>query len=354
LTREAENDPLIQTQIVYVKPPADGALPDPAGTFNVVHTPFDTEATNLEAGEVLVENQYLSIDPYHRFGLYDPAVTHSQFPVTEPGTIISTYGVSCVARSANPGYAVGDLLYSWVHWERFTVVDEPNLQYLQKLKAGVDPVHYLGTLGAPGLTAYAGITHIAQPKSDETIVVSATTGAVGMVASQLVKSLGLTVVGMASSDEKARYLVDKLGLDAAFNYRTAASIEDALQEHCPQGIDIFFDLVGGKILDAALTQMKLGGRIPSAGMVSQYNLPHDKRYGLKNLHSIVGMDITIQSHRSSSWEHLLPEMREELGAALSDGRMRFKTHVVEGLENLPAAFHGMFTGQSFGKTVIRV
>src|SRR5437867_6778443 len=126
------------------------------------------------------------------------------------------------------------------------------------------------------------------------------------------KLMGLRVVGMAGSDEKARYLVDELGLDAAFNYRTAASLEEALKEHCPDGMDIFFDLVGGEILDAALSQMKLGRRIPSAGMVSQYNLPHDQRYGLKNLHSIVGMEITIQSYRSSSWEHLVLEMRDEL------------------------------------------
>src|SRR6266571_3920324 len=285
--------PMIQnTQIVYAKPPADGALPDPAGTFNVVHTPFDTEAVNLKAGEVLVENHYLSIDPYHRFGLYDPALARSQFPATKPGTIISTYGVSRVLRSANPKYVMGDLLYSWVRWERFTVVDEPNLQYLQKVKAGIDPVHYLGPLGAPGLTGYAGITRIAKPKRGETIVVSATTGAVGMVASQLAKRLGLTVVGMAGSDEKVRYLVDELGLDAAFNYRTVPSLEDALKKHCPQGIDIFFDLVG--------------------------------------------------------------EMREEFEAPLSDGRMKFKTYVAEGLENLPAAFYGMFTGESFGKTVVKV
>src|SRR5438093_6246117 len=119
------------TQIVYAKPPADGALPDPAGTFNVVHTPFDAEAVNLEVGEVLVENLYLSIDPYHRFGLYDPAVTRSQFPVTEPGTIVSTYGLSRVLRSANPENAMRDVVYSWVRWERFAVVDEPKLQYLQ-------------------------------------------------------------------------------------------------------------------------------------------------------------------------------------------------------------------------------
>src|SRR6266699_5665909 len=173
----AEDKPVMQTQIVYLKPPADGALPDPTGPFKVVQNPFDTAATDLQPGEVLVENLYLSIDPYHRFGLYDPAVTRSQFPVTKPGTVISTYGVSRVVRSANPKYAVGALLYSWVRWERFTVVDEPNLQYLKKVKAGIDPVHYLGPLGAPGLTGYAGITRIAKPKRGETIVVSAKTGA---------------------------------------------------------------------------------------------------------------------------------------------------------------------------------
>src|SRR5205807_2926790 len=116
-----------QTQIVYAKPPADGALPDPADTFNVVHAPFDVAGTNLAAGEVLVENRYLSLDPYHRFGLYDPAVTRSQFPVTRPGTVMPTYGISRVVRSANPAYAVGDLLYAWVRWERLSVVAALNL-----------------------------------------------------------------------------------------------------------------------------------------------------------------------------------------------------------------------------------
>jgi len=185
-------------------------------------------------------------------------------------------------------------------------------------------------------------------------VVSATTGAVGMVAAQVAKRLGLTVVGMASSDEKVRYLVDELGLDAAFNYRTVSSLDDALKEHCPDGIDIFFDLVGGKILDAALPHMKRGGRIPSAGMVSQYNVPHDQRYGVKNLHSIVGMDITIQSYRNTTWEHLLGKMQEQLGGWLREGSMKFKMHIVEGVEHVPTAFSGIFTGENFGKTVVKV
>src|SRR5438270_5352786 len=310
-------------QVVYIRPPADSEPLDPNTSFKVVHTLFDTDAASLKANEVLVKNLYLSIDPYHRFGLYDPAITQSQFPATKPGTIISTYGISEVIRSNNADFAPGDILYSWVRWERFTVVDEANLQYLQTIKHDVDPVYYLGPLGTPGLTGYAGITQVAKPKKGETIVVSATTGAVGMVVAQVAKRLGLTVVGMASSDDKVRYLVDELGLDSAFNYRTVSSLDDTLKEHCPDGIDIFFDLVGGEILDAALPHMKLGGRIPSAGMISQYDLPHDKRYGLKNLHSIVGMDITIQSYRSLSWGHLVAEMREELEARLSDGSLRF-------------------------------
>src|SRR6266496_1319213 len=342
------------SQVVYVQPPADSEPFDPNISFKVVHTPFDTDAVPLKANEVLVKNLYLSLDPYHRFGLYDPAITQSQFPATKSGTIISTYGISEVVRSNNVDFAPGEMLYSWVRWETFTVVDEANLQYLQKVKQDIDPVYYLGPLGAPGLTGYAGITQVAKPKQGETVVVSATTGAVGMVAAQVAKRLGVTVVGMASSDEKVRYLVDELGLDAAFNYRTVSSLDAALKEHCPDGIDIFFDLVGGKILDAALPHMKRGGRIPSAGMVSQYNIPHDQRYGVKNLHSIVGMDITIQSYRNTTWEHLLGKMQELFGGWLREGSMKFKMHLVEGVENVPTAFSGIFTGENFGKTVVKV
>jgi NADPH-dependent curcumin reductase CurA len=340
--------------VVYVQPPANSEPLDANRSFKVVYTPFDTEAVPLKANEVLVKNLYLSIDPYHRFGLYDPAITQSQFPATTAGTILATYGISEVVRSNNVDFAPGELLYSWVRWEKFTVVDESNLQSLQKIKPDIDPVYYLGPLGGPGLTGYAGITQVANPKQSETIVVSATMGAVGMVAAQMAKRLGLTVVGMASSDAKVRYLVEELGLDSAFNYRTVRSLDEALKEYCPNGIDIFFDLVGGEILDAALPRMNTGGRIPSAGMISQYNVPYDKRYGLKNLPSIVGMNITLQSYRNTTYAHLLAEMQERLGGWLMEGSMKFKMHIAEGLENVPTAFDGIFSGENFGKTVVKV
>src|SRR5436189_2511860 len=172
-------------QVVYVHPPTGSAPLDADTTFHVVKTPLETDAVRLQPNEVLVKNLYLSIDPYHRFGLYDPAITQSQFPATRPGTIISTYGISEVVRSNNVSFAPGDILYSWVRWERFTVVDESNLQYLQTVKHDIDPVHYLGPLGTPGLTGYAGITQVAKPKKGETIVVSVTTGSVGMVVAQV-------------------------------------------------------------------------------------------------------------------------------------------------------------------------
>src|SRR5256885_7994537 len=141
-------------KVVYVQPPADSESLDPNISFKVAHTPFDTDAVPLKANEVLLKNLYLSVDPYHRFGLYDPAITQSQFPVTKPGTIIATYGISEVVRSNNRAFAPGEILYSWVRWEKFTVVDESNLQYLIKVKPDLDPVYYLGPLGGPGLTGY--------------------------------------------------------------------------------------------------------------------------------------------------------------------------------------------------------
>src|SRR3989440_9648558 len=297
-------------QVVYVHPPTEYAPLDADTTFHVVKTPLETDAVRLQPNEVLVKNLYFSIDPYHRFGLYDPAVAHSPFPATKPGTIISTYGISEVVRSKNPEYAPGDIVYAWVRWETFTVIDEANLQYLHTVTPDLDPVYYLGPLGTPGLTGYAGITQVAKPKKGETVVVSATTGAVGMVAAQVAKRLGLTVVGMASSDEKVRYLVDELGLDAAFNYRTASSLDDALKEHCPDGIDIFFIWFAGKILDPPCLPMKLVGVFPRLGWVQSINSPHDQRYGVKNLHSLVGMDVSIKAYRNSTWEHLLGKMQD--------------------------------------------
>src|SRR5260221_11470105 len=137
-------------QVVYVQPPAASEALDPNISFKVVHTPFDTDTVPLKADEVLVKNLYLSVEPYHRFGLYDPAITQSQFPATECGTIISTSGISEVVRSNNVDFAPGDILYASVRWEKFTVVDAPNLHHLKKVKQDLDPVYYLGPLGGPG------------------------------------------------------------------------------------------------------------------------------------------------------------------------------------------------------------
>src|SRR5258706_10761371 len=148
-------------QVVYVQPPADSEPLDTDISFKVVHTPFDMDAVPLKVNEVLVKNLYVSVDPYHRFGLYDPALTHSHFPATKCGTIISTYGISEVVRSNNVDFAPGEILYAWVRWEKFTVVDQSNLQYLQKVENKIDTVYYLGPLVGPWLTGYPGRTQYA-------------------------------------------------------------------------------------------------------------------------------------------------------------------------------------------------
>src|SRR5258706_8235122 len=148
-------------KFVYVQPPAESETLDPNVSFKAVHTPFDTDTVPLKANEVLVKNLYLSVDPYHRIGLYDPAITQLQFPATQCGTIISTYGISEVVRSNNADFAPGEMLYASVRWEKFTVVDQSNLQYLQKVENKIDTVYYLGPLVGPWLTGYPGRTQYA-------------------------------------------------------------------------------------------------------------------------------------------------------------------------------------------------
>lgn len=343
---------VLNSQVVYIAPPVDRGLPDPAVSFEIARTPFDPETVELGAGEVLVKNRYLSIDPYHRFGLYDPRVSRSHFPATAIGTVIGTFGISDVIRSNNDAFHPGDVVYGWVRWETFTRVQAANTQYLEVVRADLDPIYYLGPLGTPGLTGYGGLTQVGKPKSGETILVSGTTGAVGMVVAQTAKKLGLRVVGAAATVEKASFLTDELGLDAAINYRNSTSLDEALSAACPEGIDIYFDLVGGEMLDAALLHMNQGGRIPAPGMASQYNLPPEKRYGIRNLHAIIGNDITIQSYRNDSFVHLLPEMRDRLAAWLKDGSMKFRNDVSYGVEAIPAGLADLFTGGRFGKKIV--
>ncbi len=212
--------------------------------------------------------------------------------------------------------------------------------------------HYLGVLGMPGMTAWVGMRDIGRTKAGETVVVSAASGAVGQIAGQIAKRAGARVVGTAERDDKVAFVRDELGFDAAFNYRSAGPLLDALREHCPDGIDVYFENVGGEMLDAVLQLANFQARIVACGMVSQYNLEEPE--GIKYLFNIVRQRIRLQGFIVSDHMDRLPEFRAEMSDWLAKGEVLYREDVMDGLENTPKAFIAMLKGENFGKQVVKV
>ena len=334
-------------QVVYTAPPVDADF-QPEASFDLTET---TITDKIAAGEVLVRNRLLSVDPYHRFGLYDPATAESQFPATVPGTVIGTFGAGTVIATRNNAFPVGAMVYGWLRWENITKVPSTDTQFLEVIDTRDDAAWYLGPLGTPGLTGYAGLTQIGKPKAGETALIPATGGGVGSTAAQVAKHRGLRVVGTAGSADKADELRERFALDEVINHR-AGSLEESIRLACPDGIDIYLDLVGGAMLDAALANLNQGARVPCAGMVSQYDLPANQRYRLANLERIVGMDITIQSYRNDTYSDLQAVMRDELRPLLRNEEMAFLTHRSTGVDSIPGALQQVLQGNTTGKRVI--
>jgi NADPH-dependent curcumin reductase CurA len=221
------------------------------------------------------------------------------------------------------------------------------------IPAGKVPLSwYLGVLGMPGMTAYVGLLDIGKPKAGETVYVSAAAGAVGQIVGQLARMQGCRVVGSAGSDDKVAWLTREAGYDAAFNYKTSGPLGAALGEHCPKGIDVYFENVGGAMLDAVLTRMNVRGRIAACGMISQYNLEQPE--GVHNLMAVVGNRLTIQGFIVSDHFDRLPQFIQQMTGWLADGKVVYREDVAEGIENAPAAFIGMLKGENFGKQVVKI
>ncbi len=346
--------PATNRQVVYAAAPAAGALPDPKLTFELTESPTEGLLEMLAQDEVLVQNHLLSVDPYHRVSLYDPAKTSSSSPPTPIGTILGTHGTGQIIASNNDRFPVGSHVCGWLRWEQVTQVSAANSSYLEILDPDLDPVLYLGPLGTPGLTGWAGVTQVAQLAPGQLALISGVNGAVGSMAAQTAKHLGLKVIGTAGSDEKAAELKSRLNVDAVINHRHAGSLQGAVGQACPDGIDFYFDVVGGELLDAAIANMNEGGHIAIAGMISQNNLAPEQRYGLKNLPETVGMDITIQTYDNGAYKHLLPEMRATMGPLLRDGTIVFSPHITAGIETMPTALHDIFSGKAQGTRIVDV
>ena len=305
----------------------------------------------LRDGEVRVRVLYLSLDPAMR-GWMNEGKSYIR-PVAI-GEVMRAGGVGVVEASNSPHAAVGDhVTGSFGVQEYWTGPVDAKAAAAMKIDPALAPLPaWLNVLGMPGMTAYFGLTDIGQPKAGETVVVSAAAGAVGATVGQVAKQLGCRVVGIAGGPDKCRYVVDELGFDACIDYK-AGAVPAGLKEHCPQGVDVYFDNVGGDILDAVLARINLKARIVICGAISQYNNTTPVR-GPANYLSLLVNRARMEGMVVFDYAAGYPEGVQRLGAWLKAGAIRSREHVVEGLERFPDALTMLFEGKNFGKLVLKV
>jgi NADPH-dependent curcumin reductase CurA len=321
--------------------------------FRVVEVPVD----DPREGEVLVRNTWTSVDPGLRLRLREGA-PNGYFPAfarRRPMDGIMTVGE--VVQSRADGFAPGATVWHALGWRDYALVKAGapalgglgTLTRLDTLLA--PPQRYLGPLGGMGLTAYAGLFEAAALRGGDVVWVSAAAGAVGSLAAQFAKLRGHRVIGSAGSEEKVGYLRAELGLDAAFNYR-AGPVADLLAEAAPEGIDVYFDSVGGEHLEAGLAALRRHGRVALCGAIADYD--RDAPAGPRNLFQATANELSLRGFRGSSYMHLMGEMQRAVAGWISDGKLRYRESIVEGLERAPEALARTLAGETIGKTLVRI
>ncbi|KAL3833947.1 hypothetical protein ACJIZ3_008683 [Penstemon smallii] len=265
--------------------------------------------------------------------------------------VVEGFGVSQVVDSDNPNFKPGDIVSGLTGWEEYTLIYKT--EQLRKVQPDNVPLsYYVGLLGMPGFTAYAGFYEVCAPKKGEYVFVSAASGAVGQLVGQLAKLHGCFVVGSAGTSQKVDLLKNKLGFDEAFNYKEEPDLDAALKRYFPQGIDIYFENVGGAMLEAVLLNMRIHGRIAVCGMVSQNSISDPQ--GIRNLFALVTKRVRMQGFLQSDYLHLFPKFLEDIIGYYKQGKITYLEDMNEGLESGPSAFAGLFTGKNVGKQVICV
>ncbi|CAA0821918.1 NADP-dependent alkenal double bond reductase P2 [Striga hermonthica] len=264
---------------------------------------------------------------------------------------ITGYGVAKIVDSSSPKLKKGDLVWGMTGWEEYTLIKSTD--GLFKIDHTDVPLsYYTGILGMPGMTAYAGFYEICSPKKGETVFVSAASGAVGQLVGQFAKLFGCYVVGSAGSKDKVDLLKSKFGFDDAFNYKEEADLNAALKRYFPSGIDIYFENVGGEMLEAVLENMRLHGRIAVCGMISQYNLEDPQ--GIHNLFMLITRRIRMEGFLVFDFYHLYPKYLEMVLPLIKDGKIYYVEDVAVGIERAPGALVGLFSGRNVGKQVVVV
>ncbi|CAG8691603.1 14817_t:CDS:2 [Dentiscutata erythropus] len=332
------------------------SYPVPGEHMEFVTREIDIENFPLADGEILVKNQYLSLDPYMRGKMRHPSAK-SYSPAFEIGKVLDGRGIGIVVKSNKKDCQVGDYYAGLIGWEEYTHILANAKSGIESLaneitKSNAPKSYFLGILGMPGLSAYVGLNKIGKPKKGETIFITAASGAVGQVVGQIAKIKGLRVIGSAGDDAKIKYLKEELNFDGVFNYKTC-NTDEKLRELCPNGIDIYFDNVGGETLETVLNHINIFGRVVACGMISQYNTKTP--YGVKNLMQIVGKRLLIQGFIvSDHYQEMGESFQKEMGEWLKQGKLKYKEDIVEGIQNAPEAFVNILTGKNFGKMVIKI
>ncbi len=317
-------------------------------------TDFRLEEAQVPApgeGQVLLRNLFLSLDPYMR-GRMNAGPSYA--PPVELDAVMEGGTVSQVVESRAPEFHAGDLVLSYSGWQEYALA---NPSHLQKLSPESGPISTaLGVLGMPGMTAYTGLLNIGQPKPGETLVVAAAAGAVGSVVGQIAKIQGCRVVGIAGGEAKCDYVRDELGFDVCLDHRSATFAQE-LKAACKQGIDIYFENVGGTVLQAVVPLLNPFARIPVCGLIAHYNSAEpppgpDRAPAL--MAYILTKRLTLRGFIVTDYAAQRSDFLRDVGSWIREGKVKYREDVVDGLENAPAAFRGLLRGRNFGKLLVRV
>jgi len=336
--------PINQQILLDNRPTGEAA----ASNFKLV----SSETPPLQDGEVLVRHHYLSLDPYMRGRMSDAKSYAAPQPL---GQVMLGGTAGEVIESRSPRYQPGDKVVGMGGWQQYSVVNAEQPGALRKVDTTHVPLsHYLGAVGMPGVTAWYGLVKIIEPQAGQTMVVSAATGAVGSAFAALAKARGCHTVGIAGGPDKCQYALSELGFDACIDYKLhkdAASLSAALKEACPDGIDGYFENVGGMVLDAVLPRMNDFGRIALCGMIAGYD---GRPMPMSHPALILTSRLKIQGFIVSEHMEVWPEALKELGTLVATGKLRPRETVAQGLEAAPEAFLGLLKGKNFGKQLVKL
>lgn len=312
---------------------------------------FKTEKNTIpqpQNGEVLLKTKYVSVDPYLRGRMSDRKSYTSGFNLGEP---MKSGIIAEVTESKNQDFKAGDFVSGLLNWTEYQTSTGEGLTKVDPNAAPLSA--YLGMLGMPGLTAYLGLMEIGKPQKGETLVVSGAAGAVGSVVGQIGKIMGCRVVGIAGSDTKTEVLKNEFGFDDAINYKTTKNMRKAVAQACPDGVDVYFDNVGGEISDGVMMKINQFGRVPICGAISQYN--ETRMTTGPRLQSVLLVNRALmQGFIVHDFSSKFPEAIKQLSQWYAEGKLKLKETVVEGFENIPDAFIGLFEGENIGKMVVKI